>query len=96
MAKVFHQSSQEEMTPQKPDLSRIYEDSTLSDFVTTEWLLFQLLNIHWGGGKNMFVDFYPPHGGSIRGFFFVGNFIKYGQYQSVKVNHSQLMLIKVN
>ena len=41
-------------------------------------------------------DFYPPHSGSIRGFFFVGYFIKYGQYRSIKVNHSQLRLIKVN
>ena len=28
--------------------------------------------------------------------FFVGYFIKYGQYRSIKVNHSQLRLIKVN
>ena len=27
--------------------------------------------------------------GSIRGFCFVRNFIKYGQYRSIKVNHSQ-------
>ena len=40
-------------------------------------------------------SFYPPQGGSIRGFFVVGYFIKYGQYRSIKVNHSQLRLIKV-
>ena len=46
IAKVLHQTPEEEVTPGKPDLPRIYEDSTLSDFVTTEsWLLFQLLNI---------------------------------------------------
>ena len=28
--------------------------------------------------------------------FFVGYFIKYGQYRSIKVNHSQLRLIKVD
>jgi len=28
--------------------------------------------------------------------FYIGNFIKYGQYRSIKVNHSQLRSIKVN
>jgi len=31
-----------------------------------------------------------------RRFFFVGYFIKYGQLRSMKVNHSQLRLIKIN
>ena len=36
MAKVWHQTPEEEMTPGIPDLPRFYEDSTLSDFVTTD------------------------------------------------------------
>ena len=36
MARVWHQTPEEEMTPGIPDLPRFYEDSTLSDFVTTD------------------------------------------------------------
>ena len=36
MAKVWHQTPEEEMTPGIPDLPRFPEDSTLSDFVTTD------------------------------------------------------------
>ena len=37
------------------------------------------------------INFFSPQGGSTR--VSVRNFIKYGQYRSFKVNHSQLRLI---
>ena len=45
--------------------------------------------------RGIYKRFFQPQGRSIRGFF-VGYFIKYGQYRSIKVNHSQLRLIKFN
>ena len=41
------------------------------------------------------VSFFIRHKADLWGFF-VGTFIKYGQYRSIKVNHSQLRSIKVN
>ena len=38
------------------------------------------------GDRSTIISFYPLQGGSIRGFFFVRNVIKYGQYRSITVN----------